>query len=80
VLTARLTTGFESDPSRVAAEIMTTAMTMPAMPAMAPANATRTSCAEPRALTVLAKPDRDLLPLCCPPPRKPAWLCAIHTV
>ena len=45
--TARVTTGFASAPSVVALEMMTIAMTMPAMPVMAPANATRASCAEP---------------------------------
>ena len=40
---ARVTTGFASAPSVVALEIMTIAMVMPAMPVMAPANATRAS-------------------------------------
>ena len=47
VATARVTMGFAWAPSVVALAIMTIAMAMPAMPVIAPANATRASSAEP---------------------------------
>jgi hypothetical protein len=50
---ARVTTGLAPAPSVVADEMMTIAMTMPAMPVMAPASATRP--------LVVARPARPVL-------------------
>ena len=54
---ARVTTGFALAPSVVALEMMTIAMVMPAMPVIAPANATRASSTEPEPCLPLP-PDR----------------------
>ena len=62
---ARVTTGFASAPSVVALEMMTIAMVMPAMPVIAPANATRASSAEPRTLASAVPSAVRIVPAKC---------------